>query len=62
MAIGGKENAGNYRMIDEQNEFLGILNHKQHLNLNTNSQVFDYFDHDMIVPAAISRGLVDLYG
>ena len=62
MAIGGKENGGNYRMIDEQNCFLELINKKQHRNLTATSQIFENFDHDMIVPAAISRGLVVLYG
>jgi len=62
IAIGSEENGGNYRMIDEQNEFLKIFNQHSHQNLTVISQVFQHFDHDMIVPAAISRGLKALYG
>ena len=62
MAIGGEENGGNYRMIDEQNNFLKIVSQKENKNLKMVSQVLDHFDHDMIVPAAISRGLMVLYG
>lgn len=62
MAIGDKENNGSFKMIDEQKSFIKSIGEKKHSNLTLLSQVFEGFDHDTIVPAAISKGLVELYG
>ena len=61
IAIGGEENGGDYKMLDEQNEFLKIIAQKDHKNFTITHQVFEKFDHNMIVPAAITRGLKVLY-
>ncbi len=56
--IGEKENAENYRMVDNLNNLNIIINKKPHQNLIITTKIILNMDHDTVFPSAVTLGLM----
>lgn len=60
--IGSTENGGEYRMVDDMNRFVKLLRDVNRENTAIGSVVFPDENHDTVFPAALTRGIVHVFG
>ena len=60
--IGGQENKGDYRMVEDLTTLSTIIGTKPHKNLDAFFDVINDMDHDTIFPTALTKGLMKIYG
>jgi predicted alpha/beta superfamily hydrolase len=61
LAVGEKENDGNYKMVDELKQFAVTIQGKSHHNVKLFVDIPSGLDHDTIFPTALTKGLVSIF-
>ncbi|MBA2650731.1 MAG: alpha/beta hydrolase [Tatlockia sp.] len=60
--IGGQENKGDYRMVEDLTTLSTIIGTKPHKNLYAFFEVIKDMDHDTVFPTALTKGLLKIMG
>ena len=63
--IGAKETRGNgseFPMVDDMQEFVTVLQNRKYKNFKIKSVVFADESHDTVFPAALTRGIMFVFG
>lgn len=60
--IGSKENSGTYRMVDDLNHFMHSFSSYKNGGFVINLFVFQDENHDTVFPAALTKGMMFVFG